>query len=253
MIAIDLTSRVAIVTGGNRGIGRGIAEMLARAGATTVVVSRHLAECESIATQLAREYRVPTLGLALDVTQPDGIHAMIGHAVQRFGRLDVMVNNAGLAGRADALEITVGVWDAVVNTNLRGAFFCAQAAAKVMKGQGGGSIINIGSVHSLAAMRLYAHYGASKAGLAQLTRVLAHEWGEHQIRVNCVAPGSVPTDINREVLAVPENRQRNINKTALKRLGTPHDIAALVAFLASDLAGYVTGQTIYVDGGWTLS
>jgi NAD(P)-dependent dehydrogenase (short-subunit alcohol dehydrogenase family) len=252
MLPIDLSSKVALITGGTRGIGRGIADTLARAGASVVVASRHLAECESTAEQLRQEHHVPALGVRVDVSQPEEIRAMVRHVVHHFSRLDVMVSNAGIAARSEAFDITPEVWNTVLNTNLRGNFFCAQEAAKVMKEHNGGSIIHIGSVHSMTAMRLYAHYGASKAGLAQMARALALEWGEHQIRVNCVAPGSVPTDINREVLAVPENRQRNINKTALKRLGTPYDIAGAVVFLASDLAAYITGQTIYVDGGWTL-
>ena len=199
------------------------------------------------------QYGIESMALQADISKVEDIEAMIDQAIRRFSRIDVLVNNAGIAPRVPALEITREIWDTVLNTNLRGSFFCAKEAARQMKDQGGGSIINVGSVHSMTAMKQYAHYGASKAGLSQLTRVLALEWGEYQIRVNCVAPGSVPTDINRDVLAIPENRQRNINKTVLKRLGTPQDIAGIVAFLASDHASYITGQTIYVDGGWTIS
>jgi NAD(P)-dependent dehydrogenase (short-subunit alcohol dehydrogenase family) len=253
MIPIDLSSKVSVVTGGNKGIGRGIVERLAQAGASVVVVSRHLPECQAVAREMQRQYGIESMALQADISKVEDIEAMIDQAIRRLSRIDVLVNNAGIALRVPALEITREIWEAVLNTNLRGSFFCAKEAARRMKDQGGGSIINVGSVHSMTAMKLYAHYGASKAGLSQLTRVLALEWGEYQIRVNCVAPGSVPTDINRDVLAIPENRQRNINKTVLKRLGTPQDIAGIVAFLASDHASYITGQTIYVDGGWTLS
>jgi len=252
MLSIDLSGKVAIVTGGNRGIGFGISETLAEAGAAVVVVSRH-AECQAAAAALGKQYGTRCHGFAADISQPAEIASMMEKVDQAYGRVDIMVHNAGIAVRAPAFEITVEAWDTVLNTNLRGAFFCAQEAAKRMRNQGGGAIINVGSVHAKTAMRLYAHYGASKAGISQLTRVLALEWGELGIRVNCVAPGSVPTDINREVLAIPENRQRNIAKTVLKRLGTPRDIAGAVAFLASDLSAYVTGETLYVDGGWTIS
>jgi NAD(P)-dependent dehydrogenase (short-subunit alcohol dehydrogenase family) len=226
--------------------------MLAEAGATVAVVSRRGAECEAVAEELANRYRTRCRGFRADIAKPDEIASMIEQVDKVYGRIDVMVSNAGTAIRVPAMDISPEIRDVVVDTNLRGAFFCAQEAARRMRNLGGGSIINVGSVHAKTAMKSYAHYGASKAGLSQLTRVLALEWGELGIRVNCVAPGSIPTDINREVLAVPENRQRNIDKTALKRLGTPRDIAGAVAFLASDLSDYVTGETIYVDGGWTI-
>ncbi len=138
MLPIDLSSKVALITGGTRGIGRGIADTLARAGASVVVASRHLAECESTAEQLRQEHHVPALGVRVDVSQPEEIRAMVRQVVHHFSRLDVMVSNAGIAARSEAFDITPEVWNAVLNTNLRGNFFCAQEAAKVMKEHNGG-------------------------------------------------------------------------------------------------------------------
>jgi len=248
----DLAERVALVTGGSRGIGKGIAERLAYCGADVVVASRHSDGANAVATSIAEKYGTRAFAFSADVSRVDDIEALIRSTIDVAGRLDILVNNAGISPRIAAWDVTEESWNAILDTNLKGAFFCAREAARQMRKQGGGRIINIGSVHSASAMKLHAPYGASKAGLSQLTRVLALEWGEDGILVNCVAPGCIPTDINREALANPEHLQRNISRTAVKRLGTTDDIAAAVAFLSSDDARYITGETIYVDGGWTI-
>lgn len=252
MMAIDLSEKISIVTGGTRGIGRGIVESLAEAGSHVVVVSRHLEQARATAEEIIQKNGIKALALQADISELSDVKAMVGKTVKAFDRIDILVNNAGTAIRASAFEITEEIWDTVVATDLKGTFFCAQEAALSMRQQGGGRIINIGSVHSHTAMKLYAHYGACKAGVAQLTRVLALEWAEYGILVNCVAPGSVPTEINKEWLAKPENLQSNLNRIPVNRLGTPQDIAAAVVFLCSEYASYITGQTIYVDGGWTI-
>lgn len=249
---IDLAGQVAIVTGGSKGIGKGIARRLAEAGTNVMIVSRHLEEAETTSKEIVKDYGVKSLAAKVDVSKISDIKAMVEQTVDKFGRLDILVNNAGVVVRLPALEMTEEAWDTVINTNLKGTFFCSKEAAFQMRKQGKGRIINIGSVHSMIPMKLYTHYGATKAGISQLTKVLAVEWAEYGILVNCVAPGSVPTDNNKEVLAKPENLQRNLDRIYLKRLGTPEEISGMVAFLASDLSSYITGQTIYIDGGWTL-
>lgn len=252
MLSIDLSEKISVVTGGTRGIGRGIVEILAEAGSHVVIVSRHVEQAKTAAEKVIQKYGVKALGLQADISQVAEVKTVVDETVKEFDRLDILVNNAGTAIRASAFEITEDIWDTVLATDLKGTFFCAQEAARCMRQQGGGRIINIGSVHSHTAMKLYAHYGACKAGVVQLTRVLALEWAEYGILVNCVAPGSIPTEINQEWLAKPENLQSNLHRIPVKRLGTPQDIAAAVVFFCSEYTSYITGQTLYVDGGWTI-
>lgn len=253
MVNIDLTNKNIIITGSSKGIGKGIADMLAMANGNIVIVSRHLDEAKNVADELEKKFEnIKSFALEADVSKTNEIENMVNEVINRWGKVDILINNAGTATRSLALDMTEVAWNRMVDTDLKGAFFCSKEVAKHMKKKGGGIIINIGSVHSITPMKLYSAYGACKAGITQLTKVLALEWAEYNILVNCVAPGSVPTDINKEWLSNPKNLQSNISRTLLRRLGTSKDIAGAVLFLCSEYSSYITGQTIYVDGGWTI-
>jgi NAD(P)-dependent dehydrogenase (short-subunit alcohol dehydrogenase family) len=243
---IDLTGRVALVTGGTRGIGEAIVRRLGEAGARVVTMAR-----------TADEKATPAPGGPVVVAGDVSIKADVDRAVQgtlaRFGRIDVLVNCAGVVRRKPALETTEGDWDFLTGINVKGVFLTCQAVAPVMRQAGRGRIVNITSAGAVLALMNRAAYCASKAAVLQLTRCLALEWGPWGITVNAVGPGITETPLTRPYLeADPARRQTMIDKTPLRRLGGPDDMAGAVVFLASDLAGYVTGQTIYVDGGWGI-
>lgn len=245
-----LDDKVAIVTGGSRGLGRGIAEALAQAGASVVVCSRNLAECEAVASSL-KKLGVDSLAFRVDVTKPDQIQAMVDGTMAHFGRIDILVNNAGVAVAKYAVDLTEEDWDYVLDINLKGTFLCSQAVAKVMIQQGGGRIINMGSVLSAVGDVALAAYCASKGGVALLTKALAAEWARYGICVNALGPSYIETDLNREALANERLYNRVIQRTPMRRLGEIEDLVGACVFLASDAAGFITGQTIFVDGGWT--
>lgn len=252
MFNIDLSGKNCIVTGGSKGIGKGIAEGLARAGANLAIVSRHFEEADYVAKKIKDKYMVNTFAIQADVSKINDIELMIKKFMKSYGKLDIIVNNAGISTPTYAIEINEDIWDSVLSVNLKGCFFCAQEAAKQMRRQGGGKIINIGSAACILSQEKFSHYAASKAGLSQLTKVLALEWAEYDILINTIAPGPVLTDINIGRLQTPESRQSYIDKTILKRFGTPDDISGMVIFLASEYSSYITGQTIFVDGGWSV-
>jgi 3-oxoacyl-[acyl-carrier protein] reductase len=239
-------SRVAIVTGGSGGVGRGITLALARAG--FVVGVNHFDTPDP-----ARETvdQVTTLGgqawsVRADVRVPADVQAMIADAVTRYGRLDVFVNNAGIQTWKPLLDVTEDEWDLVIDTNLKGCFLGTQAAARVMKDHGGGAIINIGSGCNKIGFPKLVAYTASKGGIEMLTKVSAVELGPSGIRVNCVAPGAI--EIERTKLESPDYAGSWGRVTPLGRVGTPEDVGAAVAFLVSDAASFISGQTIWVDG-----
>ncbi len=242
---LDLTGRVALVIGGTRGIGEAIVRRLAEAGARVATMARTADE------KAAGE----TMVLAGDVSRQADVDRLVSAAVERFGRLDVMVCNAAIAGRHSKplLETTEEDWDFIHDVNVKGVFLACRAVAPVMRKAGRGRIVNITSAAAALALMNRAAYCASKAAVMQLTRCLALEWGPYGITVNAVGPGITETPLTRGYLeADPVRRQKMIDKLPLGRLGGPGDMAGAVLFLASDLAGYVTGQTIYVDGGWGI-
>ena len=248
----SLSGKTALITGGSKGIGYAIGKGLAMAGADVVIVSRHESEARDAAKSL-EAFGVKSAGIYVDMSEVSQVQTAVEEIVNRFGKLDILVNNAGISPRKPALEVTEEFWDAVLDINLKGTFFCAQAAARQMIKSGeGGRIINISSVGSMVAQRELAPYGASKGGINQLTRVLAVEWAKHNILVNAIAPGSIRTNINREYLSVQENLERNLSKICLGRIGDQDDIAGAAVFLTSQASGYMTGQTIFIDGGWTI-
>lgn len=252
---LDLDGKTALVTGSGRGIGRALAVGLAQAGANVAVsdVAELMDGAEETA-RLIREEVVQSRAYPLDVLDLDNIRSTVEQSTQDFGRLDILVNNAGIRRRQPALEVTEDNWDAVMDTNLKGAFFCAQAAARAMMDNGYGRIVNISSQLAVVAGENRAAYCASKAGLAGLTRVLALEWLQYGITVNAIGPG--PTETPGLLLADTRNEDElRADLRAHMPLGRrmePTELVGAVIYLASPSAGATTGQLLCVDGGWTI-
>jgi gluconate 5-dehydrogenase len=246
----DLTGRVAIVTGASRGLGQTFARALARAGADLAVTSRSIASLRALEGELRTAGR-RVLPLELDVRDEASIRRMAVAVDAEFGRIDVLVNNAGCNVRKRAAEVTWDDWNLVLDTNLRGAFFVAQAVARHMLTRHAGRIINIGSVTSVFGYAGLGPYGASRGGIRQLTMSLADDWGPHGITVNCLAPGWFRTDQNQVMYEDPEWVSSLTERIPLRRPGRPEDLEGAVVFLASDASAYITGQTLLVDGGIT--
>jgi len=244
----DLSGRVAIVTGTSRGLGQYMARALAKAGADLVLTSRtreSLRTFEAEVKGLGRR----TVALELDVRKLESIERMVEEAEKAFGALDILVNNAGCNVRKPALDVTWDDWNLIVDTNLRGSFFVAQAVARRMVPRGYGRIINIGSVTSVAGYAGLGPYGASRGGIRQLTMSLADDWGKHGVTVNCLAPGWFRTEQNKALYENQEWVEYITDRIPVKRPGRPEDLDAAVVFLASEGSRYVTGQTLLVDGG----
>jgi NAD(P)-dependent dehydrogenase (short-subunit alcohol dehydrogenase family) len=244
----DLNGRVAIVTGTSRGLGQQFARALANAGADLVLTSRnrdHLLSFETEIKDLGRR----AVSLELDVRDPQSIEQMAAAAEEAFGHVDILVNNAGMNIRKPALEVTWEDWNAILDTNLRGSFFVAQAVARRMVSRGYGRIINIGSVTSVNGYAGLAPYGASRGGIKQLTMSLADDWGKDGITVNCLAPGWFQTDQNKVMYEDKEWVEYLSDRIPVKRPGQTGDLDAAVVFLAAEASRYITGQTLLVDGG----
>ena len=244
----NLTGRVALVTGTSRGLGQYLARALARAGADLVITSRDAATLAPFQKEIESLGR-RALPLALDVRNHDSIQQAVDAAVAHYGKVDILVNNAGCNVRKPALDVTWDDWNLVLDTNLRGTFFVAQAVARHMVAQKYGRIINIGSVTSVAGYAGLGPYGASRGGVKQLTMSLADDWGVHGITVNCLAPGWFKTAQNAVMYENKEWVEYLCDRIPLKRPGQPQDLDGAVVFLASEASGYVTGQTLLVDGG----
>jgi gluconate 5-dehydrogenase len=244
----DLTGRVAIVTGTSQGLGQVFARALAKAGADLVLTSRNrerLAAFKAEVQALGRK----AVALELDVRELSSISQMVAAAEAAFGHVDTLVNNAGCNRRKPALEVTWDDWNVVLDTNLRGSFFVAQAVARLMLARGYGRIINIGSVTSVAGYAGLGPYGASRGGIRQLTMSLADDWGRYGITVNCLAPGWFRTEQNKVLYEDQEWVEYLSDRIPVKRPGAPRDLDAAVVFLAAESSRYVTGQTLLVDGG----
>jgi 2-deoxy-D-gluconate 3-dehydrogenase len=247
--AFSLAGRVAIVTGGNRGIGFAIAEALGKAGAAIVIAARDADAGEQAAASLGPRAAF----IATDVTSTESCQAMVRGAETRFGRLDILVNNAGIMCASRAEDTALADWQAVLDINLTGAFLCAQAAYPAMRRQNGGKIINIGSLASLFGTAAGAAYACSKGGILQLTRSLAVSWGADNIQVNALLPGYIESDMTRRAEAErPGAFDAKRARTPAGRIGQPEDVAGAAVFLASRAANFITGASITVDGGYAI-
>jgi 3-oxoacyl-[acyl-carrier protein] reductase len=246
MTNIDLTGKVALVTGGTRGIGRAIAQTLYGAGAKVAITGRDLDRATATAAELGDR----SIGLACEMTDPAQIEAAVAATEQRLGPIDILVNNAGLTRDQILLRMSESDWDAVLDANLKGAFLAIKAVTKGMMKRRAGRIVNITSVVGLTGNKGQANYAASKAGLIGLSKSVAKEYASRNILVNCVAPGFIETDMTDGLPG--EAKTALLQQIALGRLGKPEDVAGAVLYLASDLATYMTGQVLVVDGGMVI-
>jgi NAD(P)-dependent dehydrogenase (short-subunit alcohol dehydrogenase family) len=243
-LSFRLDGKVALVTGASRGLGAGIADALKEAGAKVVGTSREQDSAEQVAKRLG------SVPVVMDVADVGSVRAGVDRVASQLGRLDILVNNAGLNIPQGVFDVDEASWNAVVDTNLKGTFFAAQAAARRMVAEGG-RIINIASQAGVVGIEERSAYGASKGGVTILTKVLAIELARHGITVNAVAPTFVATELTRTTLEDPAWRERVLSRIPLGRVGEPEDVAAATVYLASPAAAMVTGHTLLVDGGWT--
>ncbi len=251
MELFDLGGRVAVVTGGNGGIGLGMARGLAQAGAAIVVVGRNRAKSAAAVAEL-KDLGVAAIAVAADVAQPDAGGAICRAALDQFGRLDILVNNAGTNIRKQPEDLALDDWQTVLQTNLTSAFMCAQAAYPAMVRAGGGKIINIGSMMSIFGASFAAAYAASKGGIVQLTKSLASAWAKDNIQVNAVLPGWIDTELTRAARQqIPELHESVVRRTPAGHWGRPESHAGIAVFLAAQASDFVTGTAIPVDGGYS--
>jgi len=248
----QLDSRVALITGGNRGLGFVMAKALAGAGADVVVTSRQLEKARQSAGAIAAATGRRTMGLAVDVTDAQQVEAMVQSIISAFGRIDILINNAGINIRKPIEEFDEASWDLVQETNLKAPFLCSRAVARHMKEQRSGRVINVASMLGLVALPERGAYSSSKGGLIQLTKVLALEWASSNITVNALCPGPFATELNTAVMNNPQANQFFLDHIPLGRWGQPEELGGVIVFLASDASSFMTGATLVVDGGWTV-
>lgn len=248
----DLKGRVAIVTGSTRGIGRATAEKLARAGARVVISSRKADACEQVAAEMTAQ-GLEVAAIPCHVGHKEQLHNLVDKTLEKWGRLDILVCNAATNPVYGPLaEMTDEAYDKIMNTNVRSTFWLCNRAIPEMARQGGGAVVLLSSIAGIRGNEVIGIYGVSKAAEAGLARHLAVEWGPRGVRVNAVAPGLIETDFARALLDNPDWRDRAEQRTPLRRIGQPDDIAGVVLFLASDASAYMTGQLIVADGGETI-
>lgn len=247
----DLTGRVALVTGGGTGIGKEIARLLANRGADLMLAARKVEALEATAVELREETGCDVQFMATDATDPEQVQALIDQTVAHFGHLDILISNAGKSSFAGFSRMSPAIWDKDISLNLSAAFYCAHAAIPHLKASGHGAIVNISSQAGITGTPGCGAYSAAKAGLQMFTRVAASEWGASGVRVNAVAPGMIATELAQKGWAKTGFDALGSAKTAfaLQRPGKPEEIAQAVAFLASDAASYITGETLAVSGG----
>jgi len=246
---MSLKGKAGIVTGASRGLGKGIAIGLAQAGADLAITSRDLGKIERVAEEI-KNWGGEMLPLQVDVTRKEDIDRMVKKTVEGFGKIDFLFNNAGRITRVPSEDFSERDWDEEINVNLKATFLCCQVAGRVMIKQKRGKIINISSVASFIGGKNIPAYAASKGGVSQLTKSLASDWAKYNIRVNAIGPGYFVTDFTEALRRDPARFSAINARIPLGRWGEPEDLAGIAVFLVSDASDYITGQTIYVDGGW---
>lgn len=247
-----LDGRVALVTGGNRGLGYAIAQALAEAGSAVAIASRTAADAETAAAAISQLTGRECRGFACDVTKPDEVQALVDFVIADFGRVDILVNNAGLNVRGAIEDLTLDQFRSVQETNVTGPWLMCRALAAHFKQRQQGRVINLGSALSIISMPDRSPYSTSKGAVLQLTRTLALEWAPFNVTVNCILPGPFHTEMNRTLSETPEVYKLFLEKIPLGRWGNPEELGGLVVFLASDAASFITGAGIAIDGGWTV-
>ena len=249
---MSLNGKVGIVTGASKGLGRSMALGLAEAGADLALVSRGMPDLMKIADEVKKLGR-KVLPISADVSDLKQIDEVIEKVLAEFGKIDILVNNAGTTVRLNIEDFTEEAWDTVMDLNIKGAFFCAQAVGKVMIKQGKGKIINTASLLSAIGGPKTVAYAAAKGGIAQITKCMAVEWSKYNINVNAIAPGYFRTPLTQPLQDDPERSAKILSRIPMQRWGDPDDLKGVVVFLASEASDYVTGQVIFVDGGWMAS
>ena len=246
-----LDGKVALVTGGARGLGRVIADALASAGADIAITARHTESAHEAAEVIATTSRRKAIGLAANVTQRSSVEAMVAQVLKTLGQLDILVNNAGVNIRGPIEELSEDDWDTVIDTNLKGPWLCCRAVAPVMKRQKSGRVINVSSMLGEISMPGRSPYASSKGGLTLLTKTLALEWAKDGINVNALCPGPFATEINTPLLNDPAARAQMEANVPLARWGDPVELGPAAVFLASEASSFMTGATLFIDGGYT--
>jgi NAD(P)-dependent dehydrogenase (short-subunit alcohol dehydrogenase family) len=246
-----IDGKVALVTGGARGLGRTMAAALAEAGADVALTGRTLGACEKTASEIAAATGRRCRAYQADVAILADVERLASAVEADFGKIDVLVNNAGTNIRGPIEQLSEADWDTVIDTNLKGPFLCARAIGPGMVRRGWGRVINLGSVLGVIALAGRAPYASSKAGIINLTRVLALEWAGTGVTANAICPGAFGTEMNRQLLDDPVKYQEFVKRIPMGRWGEPDELGGAVVFLASDASTYVTGSALFVDGGWT--
>ncbi|WP_333540924.1 glucose 1-dehydrogenase [Desulforamulus ruminis] len=247
--AFDLTGKVAIFVGGSGGLGKTISLGLAKAGANVIPVSRSKQRNEEVVKEIEAS-GVQSLLTTVDVTREEEVQRLVEEVMSKFGRIDILINAAGINYKKPVIELTAAEWDHVIAVNLRGTFLCCKLVGEKMLAQNYGKIVNIASLGSHLGITRSAAYCASKGAVLQLTKVLAAEWASHGINVNCISPGYFKTALNEKMLSEKETYEKIMNRTPMQRLGVPEDLVGATVFLCSDAAKFITGTTIEVDGGF---
>ena len=246
-----LVGRVALVTGGSKGLGESMAIALAQAGARVVINSRTQSDCDRVASRIRGSTGMESVGISADITQESAVDELFGKVVERFGRLDVVINSAGINIRHPIEEFPFEDYKKVIDINMTGTWLCCRAAGRIMKPAGRGSVINVSSTLGAVGLEDRSAYTSSKSGVIGMTRTIAKEWAEHGVRCNALCPGPFLTEMNKPLLDQPERVEKLIRLTAMNRWAEIHEIKGAALFLASDASSYVTGSELYVDGGWT--
>jgi NAD(P)-dependent dehydrogenase (short-subunit alcohol dehydrogenase family) len=251
----SLKNKTAIVVGGSKGLGKGMAEGLAEAGANVVLCSRRQADLDQAAKEITEATgNANVIGISRDITSIDGINTLVNTVIDKYGQIDILINGAGVNVRKAALDFNEEDWDNVQDTQLKYVFFMCQSVAKHMKDKGiKGKIINIGSLTSELGLKNMISYCAAKGAIVQLTKALANELAEHGINVNAIGPGYYETEMTKPLFENPEYREGLLRRIPMDRFGFPEDLKGTAVFLASSASDYITGQIIYVDGGWLAS